>query len=295
MSRLALGTVQLGVPYGVANYHGQPSAEEAFNIIKISFENGLRIFDTAQAYGESEFVLGKSLHSLGIADKVKVISKLHPDLTYNNPSCLQESVVNSLKKLNVPCLYGLMIHRASWLNDWNKGLGASLAGLKERHLIKYLGVSVYTAKEAHDALDIDEIEMIQAPFNIFDRRIILEGVLDRAFQLKKKMFLRSFFLQGLILISPEDLPRRLSFAGPWLVQLNAFCLKHGVDKKEFAFKYAWQKTGEATLVTGVERSEQIKENLNLICKHHLDNKILKEWESLNLHVSEKLINPFMWV
>ena len=144
---MALGTVQLGLPYGVANRKGQPSPEDACGIIQTAFEHGVRTFDTAQAYGESEAVLGRCFRSLGISRQVKVISKLHPDLDYRNPTCLQESVLASIQRLGVDSLYGLMIHRACWLSEWDKGLGSSLLELKKRHTgVLFRGFNVYTAR-----------------------------------------------------------------------------------------------------------------------------------------------------
>ncbi len=133
--RLALGTVQLGLPYGIANLKGQPSSEESREIIKISLENGLRIFDTAQSYGESETVLGVCFKSLGVTNEVKVITKLHPDLDYMDWLKLKDCVLNSLKRLNVPSLYGLLLHRFHILDDWSTGLGMYLSRLKEEKLV----------------------------------------------------------------------------------------------------------------------------------------------------------------
>ena len=73
-SRLVLGTAQLGMPYGIANKTGQPNMAAAESIVAGVWEGGVREFDTAQAYGESEIVLGKALKSLGIARQAKVIS-----------------------------------------------------------------------------------------------------------------------------------------------------------------------------------------------------------------------------
>ncbi|MEW5801194.1 MAG: aldo/keto reductase [bacterium] len=307
--RLVLGTAQLGFPYGVANQKGQPSTEDACGIIQAAFGAGIRIFDTAQAYGESEAVLGRCFRSLGIESQVKVISKLHPDLNCHDPSCLFKSVLASISRLGVDSLYGLMLHRASLLSEWNKGLGQGLAELKKRHLLTFLGVSVYTPKEALDALAINEIDLIQAPFNIFDRRLIFAGVLDLAHQLRKQVFLRSIFLQGLILLPFEKLPKHLSFAREPLARLDAFCREHGLDRKEFAFDYAWQRTKDAPLVMGVESKEQIMENIHLAevaaqnrlarnapegNRNCLEGAIIDAWDSLELAISQKLINPSLW-
>ena len=59
MNRLALGTVQFGVPYGIANHSGQVSRAEANAMLQHALANGIDTLDTAIAYGDSESCLGK--------------------------------------------------------------------------------------------------------------------------------------------------------------------------------------------------------------------------------------------
>ena len=128
-SRLVLGTAQLGMPYGIANSTGQPDFETAVAIIKTAWECGIREFDTAQAYGESEAVLGRALSSLGIANDVRIITKLDPKLDPHQGQDIKRAVDRSLERLQLPCLFGLMLHREEWLDDLNKGLEKTLQTL----------------------------------------------------------------------------------------------------------------------------------------------------------------------
>ena len=79
-----LGTAQLGMSYGIANKIGKPDYKTAENIIKTAWSLGIREFDTAQGYAESEQILGKVFSSLGINNRVSVISKLHPKYDHIN-------------------------------------------------------------------------------------------------------------------------------------------------------------------------------------------------------------------
>ena len=72
-SRIGLGTVQLGMEYGVTNQSGRPSLEEAAAIVRVAAEHGVRVIDTAAVYGKSERVLGKTLdmtHDFRIVTKI---------------------------------------------------------------------------------------------------------------------------------------------------------------------------------------------------------------------------------
>ena len=59
INRLVLGTAQLGTNYGIANRMGKPDFDTAEAIIKTTWDAGIREFDTAQGYGDSEQVLGE--------------------------------------------------------------------------------------------------------------------------------------------------------------------------------------------------------------------------------------------
>ena len=54
--QLCLGTAQLGSAYGIANTVGQPTRAAAIEMVQFAVKQGIRWFDTAQGYGESEEV-----------------------------------------------------------------------------------------------------------------------------------------------------------------------------------------------------------------------------------------------
>ena len=60
-AELVLGSVQLGLDYGAANRTGKPSHEAALRLVRRAAESGVKTFDTARAYGDSEERLGEAL------------------------------------------------------------------------------------------------------------------------------------------------------------------------------------------------------------------------------------------
>ena len=62
-----MGTAQLGMAYGVANLAGRPSAAQASALIATCVARGITWFDTAEAYGDSELVLGQAFADLGLS------------------------------------------------------------------------------------------------------------------------------------------------------------------------------------------------------------------------------------
>ena len=114
MSKLALGTVQFGLNYGVANKSGQIKFSVAKDIIQLSKEEKIDLIDTAIAYGESEKVIGK----IGIQN-FKIVSKL-PDIPQeclNIESWIKNEVNNCLERLQIKSIYGLLVHQTKNLLD----------------------------------------------------------------------------------------------------------------------------------------------------------------------------------
>lgn len=71
--KLALGTAQFGMSYGVANHRGQVSPDEACELLRLAQNSGINTVDTAISYGDSEAVLGECL-----CDGLQIFTKLPP-------------------------------------------------------------------------------------------------------------------------------------------------------------------------------------------------------------------------
>jgi aryl-alcohol dehydrogenase-like predicted oxidoreductase len=292
-SRLVLGTAQLGMNYGVANTTGRPGFDEAVNIVKLAWEGGIREFDTAQAYGESEKVLGQILSSLGIAEKTKIISKFHPSLDHLNHTELAKALSHTLRNLGISSLYGVMLHSEEFLDQWKKGLGEILSEFIISGLVEHVGVSVYSPDKAIQALDIDGIGIVQLPSNLLDRRFEKTEVFRLAEDMGKNIYVRSVFLQGLLLMKPAELPLNMTFALTILNRLEAISGKTGLTKRDLALGFAKYAYPTARIVFGVETSRQLKENLKgwRISLH--PDFIGQMKEEFN-DVEERILSPKLW-
>jgi aryl-alcohol dehydrogenase-like predicted oxidoreductase len=149
--------------YGIANKIGQPDFLSVQSIVAEVWESGVREFDTAQAYGESERVLGKVLRSLGIAREAKVISKLHPAIDHQDSNALNLALQQTLARLGLAKLYGLMLHTEDFLDIWETGLKDTLDKFIEQGLVERIGVSVYSPQKAARALRTNGISLVQLP------------------------------------------------------------------------------------------------------------------------------------
>ncbi|HLD47951.1 MAG TPA: aldo/keto reductase, partial [Desulfobaccales bacterium] len=292
-SRLVLGTAQLGMPYGIANSTGQPDFDTAVAIIKTAWECGIREFDTAQAYGESEAVLGKALSSLGIANDARIITKLDPKLDPRQGQDIKKAVHRSLERLQLSRLFGLMLHREEWLDDLDRGLESALQALVLDGSVQHLGVSLYTPAMALRALKSDIVDMIQVPANILDRRFADAGVVTLANEKRKQVYIRSVFLQGLLLMKPEDLPVNMGFAKATLSEIDNLCAQYKYSRQQLALLYIKCKYPQARTIVGAETLTQVEQNINIWINNHISTSEIKASDSWSV-VDERIINPSLW-
>lgn len=293
-SRLVLGTAQFGMPYGIANKIGQPDFLTVESIVAEAWESGVREFDTAQAYGESERVLGKVLHSLGIAREAKVISKLHPAIDHHDSVALKLALQETLGRLGLPRLYGLMLHTEDLLDIWGAGLKDTLDKFIGEGLVEQIGISVYSPQKAVSALRINSINLVQLPSNLLDRRFEKAGVFHDAKSFGKQIYVRSVFLQGLLLMSNSDLPASMQFATTVVTRLTNFANETGFSLKQLALGYVRSAYPEQKVLLGCETLEQVRENLEIWSKEtpgDIVEKVRREFED----IPEKILNPSLWV
>lgn len=262
--RLALGTAQLGMDYGVANRRGKPGMDVAVEIVRTAWGKGIRFFDTAQAYGDSEMVLGRCFRELGRLvreDRPMVISKIDPSISITQVDRITAKVEESLDRMGLEELWGLMLHREAFLEAGVGALRDLSRKLKQEKRIRYFGISVYSPEKALEALNRDEIDLVQVPFNVFDQRAMEQGVFSLGMEKNKRVFVRSVYLQGLLLLAPEELPEGLSFARDVLGGYHELCMRTGVSAAQFALSYVAQKALDSILVIGAEAPSQVGENV----------------------------------
>ncbi|MBV7413308.1 aldo/keto reductase [Aeromonas sp. sif2433] len=194
--RLALGTVQFGLAYGISNQAGQVGDDALDDILTLARQLGIDTLDTAQAYGNAESRLG-SRHS---ADFL-LVDKLAPGILASEVAA---SVDNSLRQLARPRLDGLLLHRGQ---DASPALFEQLMELQRQGKVGKLGVSVYSPDELDLWLSQGyPLQLVQLPANLLDQRFLRTGWLDRLQALGCEIHVRSLFLQGLLLMQPALRP-----------------------------------------------------------------------------------------
>ena len=292
---LVLGTAQLGFNYGIANAGKteQPTQTTANAIVQEAWENGIREFDTAQGYGKSEQALGEALSKLGVSAEALVISKFDPALDHLDRNVLSNAVGESLSRLGVPSLYGMMLHKEKMLSAWDNGLSKIFHTFVVSGKIKHIGISVYSPEKAIQALNTDGIDMVQLPTNILDRRFETAGVFQLAEEKKKKIYIRSVFLQGLILMDADEIPEKMSFAKPVIEELESISNELKLSRKKLALDYIKSEMPDAKVVFGADTPLHVKENV-ACWEGELPPSSVDRVKMVFDHVDEKILNPTLW-
>lgn len=284
--KLALGTAQFGLNYGVANSSGKMSYEEAESIIRFGSENGIDTIDTAINYGDSEGRLGR----IGIRE-FNVISKLPeiPDECLNISAWIESEVRASLIRLGLNSLYGLLLHRPHQLFEKNgKEIYLALLLLKDAGLVRKVGISIYDPAELNQLLTNFEFDLVQAPFNLLDRRLINGGWLEILNGRGIELHVRSVFLQGLLLLKINERPARFN---PWLPlwkEYDDWLTDIKISPAQACLRYAVSFSGIAKIIIGVDNVMQLKELM--LASEGESPKVPSKLYCDDL----KLINPNQW-
>ena len=288
-NRICMGTVQLGQHYGINNALGRkPNLQESFNLLEKAINSGVNFFDTASAYGDAEIILGK----FGINRfPVKIISKLRPKLPADSKIVLSE-IKCSLDRLNLNSLEGYLFHNVEDFYIEEKLRGLKLA--KEIGLTKNIGVSIYEPADALNVIQDKDIDFIQIPYNVLDQRLDETNFFELAEKNNVTIFARSAFLQGLLLMTRENIPPNLKDAWIYIEKFQNIARKYNFTPSEAALLFAYCHKKIDYVLFGVETIQQLEDNLQILDKADKFKNCHEELSGNFKNISRKIIVPSLW-
>ena len=283
ISKIAIGTAQFGLDYGIANQNGKVSTSEIRLILDFAHENNINTLDTAKAYGNSETSIGRYLkqrpHSWNIITKIN-----------DGDVSIVEQIQDSKEKLTVfPNI--ILAHSANLFVD--PIFQSRLQEIKDRELIKSIGVSLYSEEEINQMLDSKiKPDVIQLPMNILDTRLYRSGVLSKLFDREIEIHVRSVFLQGLFYLSQDQLKSRFNDVVPYVNRLESIAAGNGLRLSELALLWLVSLEEISKVVIGVDNADQLKTHL-IALEKKVDASIFEEVLSVH-YENETIINPSLW-
>ena len=291
--KLGLGTVQFGLDYGISNATGVTISDDVGRILGLAQEKGITLLDTAPVYGKSEEVLGDSLpkkHNFCIVTKTPVYDKSQIDKI--DGQHLKEAFRMSLGRLKQSSLYCIMVHHAEDLLSLNGNiLWEAMEDLKISGLVNKIGVSVYSPEQIEKILVQYLPDVIQAPVNVLDQRLIKTGRLK---QLKKQgieVHSRSVFLQGLLLMPIAEMPAYFDSFKPLLERYRKTCQENGVSPLSAALGFVYGLPEVDHVLVGVNNERHLKEIIDAV--NALDSLSKVDFSEYAI-TDELLINPSLW-
>lgn len=294
--KLCLGTVQLGMDYGIRGKK-KPSLDESLKIIDFAINNGIKMIDTAHVYGKAEDVIGVYLgKNPNIRKQIQMISKCRPNLLDDIPpdqyySVMKMNLQESLRRLCTDYLDGYLLHSASYV--FNNEIIDALKRLKTEGYVRKVGVSVYEVKEAKAGIEHGDLDFLQLPYSVLDQRMLHSGVFEMANERGFALHSRSAFIQGLVLIDGPEIPEFLEKAKPLARKMHWLCKEAGLTRIQLAIGYVKRQTAISSLVFGVRNVEQLKEDIKAFSVD-LPNNVVKELERQFASVDADIVVPSLW-
>jgi aryl-alcohol dehydrogenase-like predicted oxidoreductase len=284
--KLALGTVQFGLDYGVANQSGRISFGDAKTIIEQSAISGIDTLDTAIAYGASETTLGQ----VGV-EGWQVITKLPalPDDCQGVEAWVAGQIEQSMSRLGVMQLQGVLLHRPDdLLGENGRSLVKALDGLKAEGLTRQVGVSVYAPEQLEELTSIMALDLVQAPLNILDRRLVTSGWASRLKDRGTEVHARSIFLQGLLLMPSGQRPVKFERWSEIWLEWSRWLERTGLTPVQACTSYVLGVIDVDKVIVGVDSLMQLNE---ILVASQVVLPGLPNWP---LSIDSKLINPSFW-
>ncbi len=285
VSKLILGTVQLGTSYGINNHSGKPSRDHSLKILSAAQEHGIQFLDTANAYGDSQLLI-KEFHSshppFKILSKFKFTNdnqdiRWHLDATLSQLGC---------EKLDTYSFHSFKDYAA--VTDHSL-----LLNLKKEGIVENWGISIYSNAEFEAALSFDIIDVIQIPFNLLDNFNKRGELMKKAKSLGKKIHVRSVFLQGLFFKSFTEFPTFLEPLIPDIQNLHAIALRKDLSLHDLALLYPFGISEIDGILIGVDTLTQLLQNVNTLKNKEPSDSLIADVNAINCN-RDLLLNPSNW-
>ena len=305
-SKLVLGTVQFGMKYGIANMDGKPEIHIVSKIFSTAINEGIKYIDTAQAYGNSEEIIGREIPS-EIKSKLKIMTKLSPEIDREVDTVserelskkIEASILNSAQLLRQERIYCMMLHRASSIFRQSGVILRTLETLKNNKIIENIGVSIQNPAELNEVISIPSINYIQMPYNILDGRWsnVIPKIIEEKEKRELKIHARSIFLQGLLLNKSPELwsvfkEENYHEIISWIDMMVDLYKRESIADLCIAFvnSSSWIDG----LVIGVQNIGQLKENIGLVSNDKFSPSVVDSIMQSRPLINDMYLDPSNW-
>lgn len=288
LNKVALGSAQFGMKYGISNKAGKVPKENVFKILELAYRKGIHVVDTAYAYGESEEVIGEFISGSDI--NFDIVSKL-PNLDSGDVAATERYFLKSLERLQQTKIYGYLVHTVENIIR-HKEVWSRLDSLKLKGLVHKIGVSIYHPDELQYLWDNGiHFDIVQIPYNIFDQRFeeYLSDLKEKGIEIQA----RSIFLQGLFFLGADEINRNFQQAREGIGELRRISIDYKIPLHSLCLCFALLNPFLDKIIIGVDSIEQLEQNIASIGYLNKTRDIYSLLQSMRLH-NEEIILPYNW-
>jgi len=285
---LGLGTVQFGLEYGLSNKTGRVNAKNVKYLLDESHNSGIDVIDTAYLYGDSERVLGENdISFFKVVTKTPHFNK--DEIVDEDVSRLISSFKDSLQRMNIQSIYGLLIHNADdLLVPGGNKLFEAMRDLKSKGYVEKIGASVYDSEQVDLLIEKYDFDLVQVPINVFDQRLINGMQIKKLKQKNIEIHVRSVFLQGLLLMNLKEIPDYFKPILPILNRWHSSVKEQGFSKLEAALSFVRDIDGVDVVLIGVQSMQQLSDCVNAFA-------VPGQFNATNLSCEDpQFVNPAFW-
>ena len=281
---IIIGTAQFGKKYSISS-NNAVNYIEARRILMKAYKHKIDHLDTAVNYTKAYNLLKKvNLSNWNIITKFPNLNSIkNSKIQYN---IYADKILKDFKINKIKCVH---FHDINQLFSKNGDqLFRILKDLKDKKIIKQIGASVYFPKDVDRLLKNYNFDVIQCPVNIFDRDFIIKKTLKKLKKRNIEVHVRSIFLQGLLLMEKEKLPKYFEKWTNEFVKWNQYLSENNVTALEACISFIRQQKDIDKVIIGVDSVIQLNNILNTF-------KSKRTINNFNLKINNKyLLKPSLW-
>jgi 1-deoxyxylulose-5-phosphate synthase len=262
VSEVSLGTVELGMDYGISVNGDQrrPTVEEAANLLHRALDLGINLLDTARAYGDSEEIIGRAVagrrNDFVLVTKVQTFRNLDLSASERRPR-MEASIEQSLANLRTETVDLLLLHTSGPGDIYWSQYSEVLADAKRRGAARFIGASVYGNEAALSAIPHGAFDCLQIAWSAMDRRAE-DQVLSEATASQVGLMVRSVLMRGALSHRWRSLPEALDPVRAGAAKLEALAGQAGITLPELAYRYVLSSEGPLTALVGTSRISELE-------------------------------------
>ncbi len=291
--RICIGTATLGMNYGIMNKSGQFRVDDFTKVLDEADKLGIKFIDTAKQYGRSEPLLANLINSR--IENNNIIGKFSGAKNYpkKQSNILIDEAIKSLNTLGIKSFYAYLLHDTS--DMYEEKILEELRSLRRSGRTKYIGVSVYSNDEALYALEHNDLDLIQVKFNLFDQTLDEIDFFSLAKKRGKKVFIRSIFLQGVLLTDVANLPDKLVGLKKHLTKVDELANEFSLNRMYIALFFVLMKPNIDGVIIGIDNFEQFTQIIRTIKTMKISDQLYatlrREFGKLELRETD----PRKWI